>query len=687
MKITFSLAIWLICYYALTQDTDSLLPHKLPGIEISGQAAEDPMRLTSSTLSLLHADLKKYNSQSLVSAVNTLPGVRMEERSPGSYRFSVRGSLLRSPFGVRNIRVYLAEFPFSDAGGNTYLNSLDVANLQEVRIIKGPQSSLYGANTGGALIIDPVYRDTNDSLTARASLQGGSYGHLHQALYFRKQYNKHSTTLYQAFQQSRGYREHSAMKRIYLQAYQQWRYNSRGIINLLLLYSDLQYQTPGGLTPEEFKANPASARPATNTLPGAMEQQAGVYNRSYLSGISHYRVFGPAINHVISISLSGTDFKNPFITNFEHRNEHSIGLRTYADIKLHQNLNLLLSSRTGLEWQHTISNINNHINKGGRKGSLRVSDKISTGQSFFYTRFIMDIKEKALLEASASLNIYAYRYKNLYPYNMDDYSTIRLNPQFMPRLSFSYLPMPVFSLRGSVSMGYSPPTIPEIRASDNIINTELGAERGINIEIGVRAKDRGNIVSLDATLYYYRLNMAIVRRVSEDGSDYFVNAGNTRQPGFETDLLVNALRQDGHHVLRLIQIKNGLSLSLYRFGNYVTDTSDFTGKKLTGVPSQTVTQSLFAEFAQNISLHLQYNFISSFPLNDANTYFAKPAHLLQARATWIKEVKKTSLTLFLGGENLLNQRYSLGYDLNAFGNRFYNAAAPASFYLGINTLL
>src|SRR3982750_2654724 len=48
----------------------------------------------------------RYKNISSVQAVNTFPGVRMEERSPGSYRFTIRGSSMRSPFGVRNVKVY-----------------------------------------------------------------------------------------------------------------------------------------------------------------------------------------------------------------------------------------------------------------------------------------------------------------------------------------------------------------------------------------------------------------------------------------------------------------------------------------------------------------------------------------------------------------------------------------------------
>ncbi|MEP6627893.1 MAG: Plug domain-containing protein, partial [Ginsengibacter sp.] len=84
------------------------------------------------------ADLNRYNNTSVLSAMNASPGVRMDERSPGSYRLSIRGSSLRSPFGVRNVKIYYDGIPFTDPGGNTYLNQLGFYNIQSVEVIKGP---------------------------------------------------------------------------------------------------------------------------------------------------------------------------------------------------------------------------------------------------------------------------------------------------------------------------------------------------------------------------------------------------------------------------------------------------------------------------------------------------------------------------------------------------------------------
>ena len=110
---------------------------------------------------------------SLVPAVNAEPGVRMEERSPGSYRINIRGSTLRSPFGVRNVKVYWNDIPFTDAGGNTYLNQLSFFNTQSIEIIKGPAGSVYGAGTGGAILLSSQPSDWQQG--ASVNYTGGSY--------------------------------------------------------------------------------------------------------------------------------------------------------------------------------------------------------------------------------------------------------------------------------------------------------------------------------------------------------------------------------------------------------------------------------------------------------------------------------------------------------------------------------
>ncbi|MGY0040307.1 TonB-dependent receptor plug domain-containing protein [Pedobacter sp. NJ-S-72] len=142
------LTLTLNSFSQIKQDTTK----KLEEVVIRPYLSAQPLLRTTGAVTVLNkVALERQPNSSLVTVMNTLSGVRMEERSPGSYRLSIRGSLLRSPFGIRNIKIYLDEFPLTDAGGNSYLNALDLSGIGNIQILKGPQSSFYGANSGGVI--------------------------------------------------------------------------------------------------------------------------------------------------------------------------------------------------------------------------------------------------------------------------------------------------------------------------------------------------------------------------------------------------------------------------------------------------------------------------------------------------------------------------------------------------------
>jgi Outer membrane receptor proteins, mostly Fe transport len=120
-------------------------------------------------------DIEAQQTTTLLPALNNVPGLRMEQRSPGSYRLAMRGSLIRSPFGIRNVKVYLDEFPLTDAGGNTYLNLIDPASIALIHVLKGPDGSLYGANSGGVVRLQPKGFDVLQN-QGSLLLSAGSFG-------------------------------------------------------------------------------------------------------------------------------------------------------------------------------------------------------------------------------------------------------------------------------------------------------------------------------------------------------------------------------------------------------------------------------------------------------------------------------------------------------------------------------
>ena len=92
-----------------------------------------------------------------------------------------------------------------------------------------------------------------------------------------------------------------------------------------------------------------------------------------------------------------------------------------------------------------------------------------------------------------------------------------------------------------------------------------------------------------------------------------------------------------------------------------------------------------AMIKQGVYINITYNYNEKIPLNDANTFYGSNFHLLAIRLGYKKiVVGKLQAELFVGGDNLFNVTYSLGNDINAAANRFYNVAAGRNYYAGIS---
>lgn len=223
MKAIFTNCLIVLSYLGIAQTKQDTIK-KLNEVVIHPYFSAQPLLRSTGSIGLIdQTAIDKQPFASFVSTMNTVSGVRMEERSPGSYRLSIRGSLLRSPFGVRNVKIYFDDFPLTDAGGNTYFNALDVSAAQSLQILKGPHGNIFGANSGGVILIQPRGA-VPDSTTLDLNLEGGSYGLFRENLILNKQFNKYSFNLTQSYQRSDGYRDHSGMDRKYFQTFHKWDY-------------------------------------------------------------------------------------------------------------------------------------------------------------------------------------------------------------------------------------------------------------------------------------------------------------------------------------------------------------------------------------------------------------------------------------------------------------------------------
>lgn len=639
-------------------------------------------RLSTAAVSILDfSNADRHNKLSLVHGFNAVPGVRMEERSPGSYRLNIRGSSLRSPFGVRNVKVYWNEIPVTDPGGNTYFNQFALNNFSSMEIYKGPAGSMYGAGTGGLVLMNSFTR-----WRPGISLEylKGSYHTdvLLATVQYGEKQNRNQLTV--AHNQGDGYRIQSAMRRDNISWISQLKLSDRQQLTASFLYTDLYYQTPGALTATEYKSDPRAARPAAGGFPSAVNARAAIFQKTLTAGFSNQFAFSARFKNTTTLYGAFAQIRNSAIRNYERRNEPGYGGRTV--FVYNQSLGNPASANdfqlvAGSEFQQGLFNTQVARNRNGNPDTLQTNDDINYSSFCYFIQGDLQLHNSWLLTGGISLNRSAVSITRLSRYPVMTQKRIYRNEP-APRLALKKFINDYFSLKATLSRGFSPPTVAELLPSTGVISTGLEAENGWNHELTAQYALPGNRLQAEITGYYFRLKEALVQRRDLSGADYFVNAGDLRQSGIEAQVDYTLSFTNGK--LDRLLVRGGYTFSHYRYGSFIKGADDFSGKTAPSVPSHSF--SLLADLTAKKGFYLNCTVYSTgrIFLNDANTVTAAACQLLGARLGWKKIWKKKYvLNLYTGADNLLDEQYSLGNDINAAAGRFFNAAPRRNYYAGI----
>lgn len=643
----------LACFATHAQAPDSI--KRLGDIEVKAfNQGQSLLNIPAAVANITTADLQRFSNTTLLPVINTQPGVRMEERSPGSYRLSIRGSTLRSPFGVRNVKVYYNGLPMTNHGGETYLNMLDFGSVSGMENIKGPGSSLYGAGTGGVVLLQSEPKESN-SLTGE--ITGGSFGSLRYRIAAAQRFKRFRYAISYASQQADGDRDHTNLSRQVWNAQVTALASKRTSLTATLMASDIDYDTPGGLNRVQLQEDPTQARANADVL------KTGVFNTSWLSGVTVETEWNPQLTSTTVASWLKTDFKNPtfVITNYEKRNEQTFSARHETRHK-HQYGTLVF----GAEYQQGQSKINVGNNDAGNFIDLGNRFKIPTT---FITAFIQSdyaLPADFLLTAGASLNRLTIDYSD----NTQSLSRT-LGVIVSPRLAVSKKLGEPLSAYISFNRGYSPPSRNEFFPSTAVYDPDLKPEFGNSYEAGIKGSWPWLEGSL--TLYSFDLRNTIVK-LDSAGKDYFTNAGRSLQNGIE--LYVRTVSS------KAVNAWVSYAFNHYRFKEYERNGQDFSGNPVTGVPAHVASAGVDVR-VKNWYSNLTAQYVGALSLKDDNTEKADSYTTLSFRTGFKTTFGKTKIEFFAGGDNLFDTLYSLGHDINANAGRYFNPAPGRSLYVGL----
>ncbi|PKP14616.1 MAG: TonB-dependent receptor, partial [Bacteroidetes bacterium HGW-Bacteroidetes-23] len=197
---------------------------------------------------------------------NKTAGVYMQQGTLNTNRITIRGIGARSQFSTNRVKAYFEETPLSTGEGETTLEDIDLSVLNKIEIIKGPNSSSFGAGLGGVINLFGNQSSEENSFI-KSSTTVGSFGLIKNS--FSSQISNSKTNLYANYSnlQSDGFRANSSYDRQSINLFGKHQLSEKGKLNFIGIATRLKAFIPSSInqtdldnSPEIAAANWAAAR-------------------------------------------------------------------------------------------------------------------------------------------------------------------------------------------------------------------------------------------------------------------------------------------------------------------------------------------------------------------------------------------------------------------------------------------
>ena len=174
-------------------------------------------------------------------------------------RLSIRGFGARSAFGIRGIKLIVDGIPETTPDGQGQVDNLPLGIINNVTILRGPASALYGNSSGGVIQIKTL--SDFDKNFLRFRLQGGSFAFGLAQLVAGWKNKKTNLLIFQNLSHSNGFREFSSSRQEVFNAKITHEFSHKSKVNFQFNYTNSPYAyDPGGLKLDDIENDYNQAR-------------------------------------------------------------------------------------------------------------------------------------------------------------------------------------------------------------------------------------------------------------------------------------------------------------------------------------------------------------------------------------------------------------------------------------------
>ena len=692
--LTFSVASFQANAEGLVPNDKGVYPIKRQTFTISGanvyaSYGKTKWAESTSSISVLSTNhLNATDNSSLQDALNTVAGVKMESRGfGGSRRINIRGSFIRSPFAVRNIKIYLDGMPITSPDGQAALELIDDYDLGSIQIIKGPNGNSFGAGNGG--VMQAFSKQPILGTTIESKFSIGSLGFYKSASSASFRNDKISVRVSYLNQHTDGFRRQEYNNREQLSF--RLGFNATPRLQYSLWATDYrgEWALPGGVSISQIMLDPRAASEY------AIENNTRVERNRQRIGISQ-KFTSRRIKNETSLYVNTTTKLNPygtsaFFNGYKDETAQGVGGRNVFSYTKNLNSGWNIALQQVLEFTFEDNQLDEFDMLDAQAGLLRYANETTSSELVANVGVIAKRGNKFRLSRLVLEGGIGYSVKNINSTNVlgeaigEGTSTVDRNfNSFLPYLGATYLLTRELSVFGAASIGYSPPSVFELLEPQNgVLSTELEAETAQNLEVGIRYHSKA-IANLNAELNVYQMSIDNAIFQYEDSTDavFFGNRQALDYQGIE-GAVSKLFTFENDRFIKRIDIRLSGTLQNYRLKN--AEFVDQENNYVAGVPLASASSQLMVVFPFGFEVTGTHNWYDRTPLDDGNAVFAAAYNLVNVKASWnLSSFKQTNwiLEAFGGIQNVTNTQYTSFFNLNAFGGRYFNPMANESTYYG-----
>ena len=607
-------------------------------------------------------------------ALAGVPGLFFQNRYnfAQDLRIAIRGFGARADFGIRGIRIIADDIPLTLPDGQGSVDSIDLGSAESIEVIRGPFSAVYGAASGGVILIRSEDGPAEPFVSGRVNLGaydfaqgqlkvGGENGRLNYLA------NLSHTTL-------DGYREHSNTENTLLNARMRYEIDDSTQLTVFVNAVDSpEADDPGGLTASEVAADRRQAAPRN------VQFEAGESLDQRSIGAALRREYGSGSKLLLRGHFVQRDFDNrlPFDINANGQGGSVELGRDYYGLGGHWTMPLASEAELvfGAEYEAQRDRRQRYANNLGVRGDLTTDQDEDVTNDAAFTELRWSFAENFTVTAGARYDEIEYEIHDRLGQGGSgdtDFSA------FSPMAGLSWAVSASANLYANVSQAFDPPATTELANPDGPtgFNRELDEQTAINFEVGLKGAVY-DAVAYELALFHIDVDDAIVPfELTGSGQAFYENAGKATHDGVEAFLSMELIE--------------GLTASLsYTYSDFVFDEfqgidgESYDGKRIPGIPEHLVQGGLRWQPREALYVGFDVLHASSFYADNANQVEAGEYTVADLRFEYRWSGPRFEIAPFAGINNLFDEKYDGNIRLNAAFGRYYEPAPGRNMYAGL----